>query len=133
MRPNNQVSRREFIASTSVLLAASQLGVAEVADNDADKLALNGGAKTVTRSAPKAARWGEPELQQLAAAVKQDSLYYWNNQQTKLLMERYRAIYGHKYVQPCSSGSASLHIAVAAAGIAPGDEVITSGITISGL
>ena len=78
---------------------------------------------------PKPVRWGEPELQQLGAAVKQDSLYYWNNQQTKLLMQRYRAVYGHKYVQPCSSGSASLHIAVAAAGIAPGDEVITSGIT----
>src|ERR1035441_3249259 len=93
MRPNNQVSRREFIASTSVLLAASQLGVAEVAESDADKLALNGGAKTITRSAPKAVRWGEPELQQLGAAVKQDSLYYWNNHQTKLLMERYRSIY----------------------------------------
>jgi dTDP-4-amino-4,6-dideoxygalactose transaminase len=129
MSPNNHVSRREFIASTSVLLAASQLGVAETTENEADKLALNGGKKAVSRPLPKPVRWGEPELQQLGAAVKQDSLYYWNNQQTKLLMERYRAIYGHKYVQPCSSGTASLHIAVAAAGIAPGDEVITSGIT----
>ncbi|HOX58773.1 MAG TPA: DegT/DnrJ/EryC1/StrS family aminotransferase [Candidatus Paceibacterota bacterium] len=129
MRPNNQVSRREFIASTSVLLAASQLGVAETTENSADQLALNGGAKAVSRSAPKPRRWGEPELRQLGAAVEQNSLYYWNNQQTKLLMERFRAIYGHKYVQPCSSGSAALHIAVAAAGIAPGDEVITSGIT----
>jgi perosamine synthetase len=129
MRPNNHVSRREFIASTSVLLAASQLGVAQTAENETDKLALNGGTKAVSRPMPKPVRWGEPELQQLGAAVKQDSLYYWNNHQTKLLMERYRAIYGHKYVQPCSSGTASLHIAVAAAGIAPGDEVITSGIT----
>jgi dTDP-4-amino-4,6-dideoxygalactose transaminase len=129
MRPTKDLSRREFIASTSVLLAASQLGVAEVTDNDANKLALEGGKKIVNRPTPKAARWGEPELQQLGAAVKQDSLYYWGNQQTKLLMERYRAIYGHKYVQPCSSGTASLHIAVAAAGIAPGDEIITSGIT----
>lgn len=78
---------------------------------------------------PKPVRWGEPELKQLGEAVKQDSLYYWNNKQTKLLIERYREFYGHKYVQPCSSGSAALHIAVAAAGIAPGDEVITSGIT----
>jgi hypothetical protein len=30
MRASNEVSRREFIASTSVLLAASQLGVTEV-------------------------------------------------------------------------------------------------------
>ena len=129
MQPSNQVSRREFIASTSVLLAASQLGVAQSTDNEADKLALDGGKKVVTRAMPKPVRWGEPELQQLGAAVKQDSLYYWKNAQTKLLMERFRAIYGHKFVQPCSSGSAALHIAVAAAGIAPGDEVITSGIT----
>lgn len=129
MRPINQVSRREFIASTSVLLAASQLGVAETTESTADKLAAEGGLKAVSRPSPKAARWGEPELQQLTAALKQNSLYYWNNTQTKLLMERFRAIYGHKFVQPCSSGSASLHIAVAAAGIAPGDEVITSGVT----
>jgi perosamine synthetase len=129
MRPQNQVSRREFIASSSVLLAASQLGMAEVKENPADHLAVNGGTKAVPRPMPKPVRWGEPELQQLGAAVKQDSLYYWKNAQTNLLMERFRAIYGHKFVQPCSSGSASLHIAVAAAGIAPGDEVITSGIT----
>jgi perosamine synthetase len=129
MQPSDQVSRREFIASTSVLLAASQLGMAEVTENEADKLAINGGNKAIPSAAPKAKRWGEPELQQLAAAVKQDSLYYWNNAQTKLLTERFRAFYGHKFVQPCSSGSAALHIAVAAAGIAPGDEVITSGIT----
>ena len=129
MRPSNQVSRREFIASTSVLLAASQLGVAESTDTGVDKLALNGGAKAVGRPMPTAPRWGEPELEQLGEAIKQKSLYYWRNQRTKLLMERYQAIYGHKYVQPCSSGTAALHIAVAAAGIAPGDEVITSGIT----
>jgi perosamine synthetase len=129
MQPNHQVSRREFIASTSVLLAASQLGVAQTTQGEADKLALSGGQKAVSRSVPKPKRWGEPELEQLGAAVRQDSLYYWKNQQTKLLTERYQAVYGHKYVQPCSSGSAALHIAVAAAGIAPGDEVITSGIT----
>ncbi len=112
-----------------MLVAASQLGVAQTADSEADKLALNGGSKTVTRAMPKPSRWGELELQQLGAALKQNSLYYWRNQQTQLLMDRFRAIYGHKYVQPCSSGSAALHIAVAAAGIAPGDEVITSGIT----
>jgi perosamine synthetase len=129
MQSHDQLSRREFIASTSVLLAASQLGLAEGVENQEDKLALHGGKKTVTRPMPKPVRWGEPELEQLQSAVKQDSLYYWNNHQTKLFDDRFREVYGHKYVQPCSSGSAACHIAVAAAGIAPGDEVITSGIT----
>ena len=129
MKPKQQVSRREFITTTSALLAATQLGLAESTEPGAEMLALEGGKKAVPRAIPKPVRWGEPELQQLGAALKQDSLYYWNNQQTKLLMERYRQFYPHKYVQPCSSGTAALHIAVAAAGIAPGDEVITSGIT----
>jgi len=34
-----------------------------------------------------------------------------------------------QYVQTCSSGTAAIHIAVAAAGIGLGDEVITSPIT----
>jgi len=129
MKPASNLSRRKFIASTSAMMAATQFGIADSPTDDADKLAAEGGAKTVTRPQPKPVRWGEPELKQLGEALQQDSLYYWNNKQTKLLTERVRAIYGHKYIQPCSSGSAALHIAVAAAGIAPGDEVITSAIT----
>jgi perosamine synthetase len=123
---NQNLSRRQFIATTSAALVASQLPGGE---SDLDKLALDGGEKIVTRPMPKPVRWGEPELQQLGEAVKQDSLYYWKNNQTALLTERVQKFYPHKFVQPCSSGSAALHIAVAAAGVAPGDEVITSGIT----
>jgi perosamine synthetase len=129
MKTNSNVSRRKFIASTSVLLAGAQMGIVRAADNQTEKLAIEGGQKSVTDPMPKPVRWGKPELDQLSEAVKQNSLYYWNNHQTKLLIERHQKIYGHKYVQPCSSGTASLHIAVAAAGIGPGDEVITSGIT----
>src|SRR5580765_2430398 len=129
MKPSKNVTRREFIATTSVALAGSQLGMAESNEPVSEKLALEGGPKAVARAMPKAKRWGEPELEQLGAAVKQDSLYYWNNYQTKLLTERFQGFYPHKFVQPCSSGTAALHIAAAAAGIGPGDEVITSGIT----
>lgn len=129
MSPNEPVSRRKFIASTSVLLAASQLGMAEASENPPAKLAVDGGEKAVPQVMPKPKRWGDPELAQLGEAVKQDSLYYWRNKQTGLLTERFQKVYGHPFVQPCSSGSASLHIAVAAAGVAPGDEVITSSVT----
>jgi len=131
MKKHIHVTRREFIAATSLALAAAKLpdAMADTPSPDSTKLALDGGAKAVPGAMPKLKRWGEPEQAQLGEAVKQPSLYYWKNQQTKLLTERFQKIYGHKFVQPCSSGSAALHIAVAAAGIAPGDEVITSGIT----
>jgi dTDP-4-amino-4,6-dideoxygalactose transaminase len=126
MRRNKNLTRRQFIATTSAALVASQLPASET---DPAKLASEGGPKASPNPMPKPKRWGEPELQQLGEAVKQDSLYYWKNKQTALLTERFQKFYPHKFVQPCSSGSAALHIAVAAAGIAPGDEVITSGIT----
>ena len=59
----------------------------------------------------------------------QDTLFYWKGPQTTLMIERFKQVCPVKYVQTCSSGTAALHIAVAAAGIGPGDEVITSPIT----
>jgi perosamine synthetase len=105
----------------------SQCWMGQVTDDET--LALHGGKKACPHPFHRPVRWGAPELQQLGETLKQPSLYYWKNKQTSLRIERYRAIYGHQYVQPCSSGSAALHMAVAAAGIAPGDEVITSGMT----
>ncbi len=128
METNLNFSRRQFIATTSAALLAGRLPSA-AESGGAAKLALEGGEKAVPRARPKPKRWGDPELAQLGEAVKQDSLYYWGNQQTKLLTERFQKFYPHKFVQPCSSGSAALHSAVAAAGVAPGDEVITSAIT----
>jgi dTDP-4-amino-4,6-dideoxygalactose transaminase len=130
MQNNHPISRRKFVASASVLAAGAQLGlVARGEEPLGTKLAIDGGPKAVTSPVPLRKRWGEPELAQLGEAVKQPSLYYWRNKQTALFTERFRKFYPHKFVQPCTSGSAALHIAVAAAGIAPGDEVITSAIT----
>ena len=42
------------------------------------------------------------------------------------------ATYGKKYAVACTSGTAALHIALGAIGVAPGDEVITSTLTDAG-
>lgn len=126
MSTKQNLTRRSFIATTGAALVASQLPARESAP---EKLALEGGPKSVPQKIPKPKRWGDPELLQLGEAVKQDSLYYWKNKQTALLTERVQKFYPHKFIQPCSSGSAALHIAAAAAGLTPGDEVITTGIT----
>ena len=78
-------------------------------------------------------RWGDPEKAQLNAAVDQPSIFYWGgrgvNQRTALFIERFKQHCPREHVVTCSSGTAAVHIAIAAAGIGPGDEVITTPIS----
>ena len=64
--------------------------------------------------------------------LKQNSLFYWKGPQTATLIQRFQEFCPVKHVQTCSSGTAAIHIAVAAAGIGLGDEVITSPVTDMG-
>jgi len=131
MSGSKSISRRQFVAgASSVLLAGAVEGADEKAgSSQGSTLALHGGEKAVKKSAGGGPRWGEPERQQLDAMLQQSSLFYWGGPQTKLLTERFQKFCPVKYVQTCSSGTAAIHIAVAAAGIGLGDEVITSPVT----
>jgi len=131
MNEPNCISRRQFVAGASgLLLAGAAEGAAEkAASGSGSQLALKGGEKAVKVAAGSGRRWGEPERKQLEAMLEQNSLFYWQGPQNKLLTERFQQICPVKHVQACSSGTAALHIAVAAAGIGLGDEVITSPIT----
>ncbi|MBI2421555.1 MAG: DegT/DnrJ/EryC1/StrS family aminotransferase [Candidatus Hydrogenedentes bacterium] len=129
MGPNGNMDRRRFLSSTAGLglagLAAAQTGHGQ----EPAKLAINGGEKAVTLSSKQPPRFGEPEKVQLDAMIQQDTLFYWKGPQTTAFTERFQQIGGHTHVMTCSSGTAALHIAVGAAGIGPGDEVITAPIT----
>ena len=133
MKTKPGVTRRQFIAGSSAMLLTADLLAKESGSEptvlDPDKLALEGGEKAVKKPATKPVRWGEPEREQFTDMLKQDSLLYWKGPQTNLLVQRFKEHCPLKYVMNCSSGTAALHIAVAAAGIAPGDEVITSSFT----
>jgi perosamine synthetase len=125
-------SRREFLAASSAAVIAGGLGAthSRAADSTAPlKLALHGGEKAVKESSKLPIRWGEPERERLNAMLGQDSLFYWKGPQNALFLERAKKFCPVKHMMACSSGTAALHIAVAAAGIGPGDEVITSPIT----
>lgn len=130
--PQPTVSRREFITATSAaLLASGATGATSTAAESADasKLAMLGGKKAVKKAPSSVKRWGDLERERLNAMLEQDTLFYWKGPQTTLALERFRKIHPFKYAQTCTSGTAAIHIAVTAAGIAPGDEVITSPIT----
>jgi dTDP-4-amino-4,6-dideoxygalactose transaminase len=131
MSGTNSVTRREFVAGASGLLLAGAVSAAgeQPAANPASQLAMHGGDKAVKAAAGSGRRWGEAERKQLEQMLEQNTLFYWQGPQTKLLTERFQEFCPVKYVQTCSSGTAALHIAVAAAGIGPGDEVITSPVT----
>ncbi len=131
MSDTNSVSRRQFVTSASGLLLAGAMqgGSRTATAAEGATLAINGGEKAVKAAAGSGRRWGEPELKQLEQMLEQNTLFYWGGPQTRLLTQRFQEVCPTKYVQTCSSGTAALHIAVAAAGIGPGDEVITSPVT----
>jgi len=138
---SSSLTRRKFLVTNSVALAATQLPAALAAEgapppsasSDATKLAKQGGPKAVTAKPGKWVRWDQREKQQLAAAVDQPSVFYWGgkgpNAQTALVIERFKRQCPAQHVVTCSSGTAAVHIAIAAAGIGPGDEVITTPVS----
>ncbi len=95
-------------------------------------LAVNGGTPAVTTRIPRRHRWGANELGALEQMVKQETLLYWQAPQTEALLAEFREIYPLAHCMPCSSGSAALHIAVAALKLEPGSEVIVPAITDMG-
>jgi dTDP-4-amino-4,6-dideoxygalactose transaminase len=131
MTPKRHPTRRHFLAASSGAMAAGTVcGQEPTGDSAPDaRLAVDGGPKAVSEPMPHLVRWGEPERERLEAMLGQDSLFYWKGPQSNLMIERFRQICPLEHVQPCSSGTAALHIAVSAAGIEPGAEVITSPIT----
>ncbi|MBQ3054493.1 MAG: DegT/DnrJ/EryC1/StrS family aminotransferase [Oscillospiraceae bacterium] len=97
-----------------------------------EKLALHGGEKAKKSEWGTGKRFGEPELQQLKEALDQETLFYWFGNKVKALCEKFKTMYGSKYCVATSSGTASIHVALGAAGVTEGDEVIVSPITDMG-
>lgn len=128
-------SRREFLVGAAGMAGSLAVGgsapdvLAQDASPDLEKLAIDGGPPTLARPADLGIRWGAPERERLEEMLGQKSLFYWKGPQTTRLIEAVRAIHPFEHVMTCSSGTAALHIAVAAAGVGPGDEVITTPVT----
>ncbi|MDI9470686.1 MAG: DegT/DnrJ/EryC1/StrS family aminotransferase [Bacillota bacterium] len=96
------------------------------------KLALYGGSAVKTTPFGTGRRFGQAELDYLAEALEQNSLFYWRGTMVKRFLARFAELYDMPYAVATSSGTASLHVAVGALDIAPGEEVITSPITDAG-
>ncbi|MFJ5768973.1 DegT/DnrJ/EryC1/StrS family aminotransferase [Psychrobacillus sp. NPDC093180] len=95
-------------------------------------LALNGGPKVKTTSFGKGQRFGLEEAKELLEALEQNTLFYHFGDKVKQFLKDFNSLYGVRYSVAASSGTAALHVALGAAGVTVGDEVITSPITDQG-
>lgn len=77
-------------------------------------------------------RYGEEELAELEEALQQGTLFYAQGKKVSELEKQFAAKHGAQFGVATSSGTATIHAALIACGISPGDEVIVSPITDMG-
>ena len=99
---------------------------------NSDKLAQNGGQPAKSVPFTKTVRYGDAELEQLKEALAQGSLFYAHGKKVRQLEEAFSRWMGCERAIATSSGTASVHAALIAAGVSPGDEVIVPPITDAG-
>lgn len=75
---------------------------------------------------------GLPELELLKQCIESGTLTSTKGSFTKTLEERFAKTLGVKKAHACASGTAAVHLALAAIDPNPGDEVITTSITDMG-
>lgn len=99
---------------------------------DENRLAIHGGPKVKTTPFGTGKRFGLEEAKELMEALEQNTLFYHHGQKVKQFLHDFNQLYGVKYSAATSSGTAAIHVALGAAGVTVGDEVITSPITDQG-
>jgi dTDP-4-amino-4,6-dideoxygalactose transaminase len=97
-----------------------------------ERLALLGGPKTKVTPFGTGKRFGLEEAKELLEALEQNTLFYHFGNKVKRFLHDFNELYGVGYSVAASSGTAAIHVALGAAGITVGDEVITSPITDQG-
>ncbi|MFC5648184.1 DegT/DnrJ/EryC1/StrS family aminotransferase [Paenibacillus solisilvae] len=97
-----------------------------------EKLALHGGPKVKETPFGTGKRFGFEEVKELIEALEQNTLFYHQGNKVKTFLRDFNDLYQIDYSVAASSGTAAIHVALGAAGITVGDEVITSPITDQG-
>jgi dTDP-4-amino-4,6-dideoxygalactose transaminase len=94
-----------------------------------EQLAINGGPKVRTTDFPERAAFGEEEIKLVTEAIRSQNLFAWDGHFVRDFEKEFAALYGAKHAVGCTSGTASIHLAIGALDPNPGDEIITAPIT----
>jgi dTDP-4-amino-4,6-dideoxygalactose transaminase len=87
-------------------------------------LAINGGEKTRDSAFPPWPHFFEDERAEVEQVLKEGKVNYWTGNRGIQFQERFAEYCGAKHGIAVMNGTAALHVALAAANIGPGDEVI---------
>jgi dTDP-4-amino-4,6-dideoxygalactose transaminase len=93
------------------------------------KLAIHGGPKVVTLPKLGWPNFDEPTIKAVEDVLRSGKVNYWTGKKGQEFEKRFAEWQGSKYAVSVASGTAALHVSLAALGIGPGDEVIVPSYT----
>jgi len=92
-------------------------------------LAIDGGPKAVTNKLVGWPTFDEAAIKAVEEVLRSGKVNYWTGPKGMEFERRFAAWQGSKYAISVNSGTSALHVALAALGIGPGDEVIVPSYT----
>jgi dTDP-4-amino-4,6-dideoxygalactose transaminase len=93
------------------------------------ELAINGGSKAVTNQMQGWPCLNENSIKAVEEVLRSGKVNYWTGPKGMEFEKKFAEWQGSKFAINVSSGTAALHVALAALGIGPGDEVIVPSYT----
>jgi hypothetical protein len=93
------------------------------------KLAIDGGPKVRKDPFPPWPHFFDDEIAEVQTVLREGKVNYWTGSRGREFQERFARFCGAKHAIAVMNGTAALHVALAAAQIGPGDEVIVPART----
>ena len=94
-----------------------------------EKLAIDGGPKTVTNKLAGWPQFDERAIKAVEEVLRSGKVNYWTGPKGMEFERKFAEWQGSKYAISVNTGTAALHVALTALGIGPGDEVIVPSYT----
>ncbi len=94
-----------------------------------EKLAIHGGPKAVTNTLPSWPQFDEPAISAVESVLRSGRVNYWTGRQGMEFERRFAQWQGSRFAVSAATGTAALHVCLAALGIGPGDEVLVPSYT----
>lgn len=94
-----------------------------------EKLAIHGGPKAVRNKLVAWPQFEERAIRSVEEVLRSGKVNYWTGRRGMEFERRFAEWQGSKYAISVATGTAALHVSLAALGIGPGDEVIVPSYT----